>query len=118
MSAGSLMQLVALGAQDRFLTSNNRSNITFFKQQYNKFTNVAYEYDTTKLTESNDLPKCILCNCISNNGKELFTTLCNHIFHKKCINKHMNTFFDNYYHCPECHINIDTSSEHIFTIQI
>ena len=55
---GGLMQLVAIGAQDVFLTGNPQ--ITFFKTVYRRYTNFSKECIAQDFTGSGDTIKCTL----------------------------------------------------------
>ena len=67
---GGLMQLVAYGAQDVYLTGNPQ--ITFFKVVYRRHTNFAMESIEQTFNGSADFGKKVTCT-ISRNGDYLQT---------------------------------------------
>ena len=65
MSGGGLMQLVAYGAQDVYLTANPQ--VTFFKQLYRRHSNFAMESIEQTFNGVANFGKRVLCT-ISRNG--------------------------------------------------
>ena len=103
---GGLMQLVAYGAHDIFLSGTPK--ITFFKMKYRRHTNFA-PTSLTEVINDNLSPNnqsiiitldsisqvsikhlhesCSIClNGLNENKLLIFCTMCRHYFHKACIN--------------------------------
>lgn len=72
---GGLIQLVAIGAQDKYLTSN--PSITFFKTVYKKHTNFSME--TTDEIFSNNVDFGQRCVCVIPRTGDLVADMCLHI---------------------------------------
>ena len=75
---GGLMQLVAYGAQDIYLTGNPQ--ITFFKVVYRRHTNFSMEAIQQTLEGDTDLGKTVSCT-ISRNGDLVYKMYLEHSFH-------------------------------------
>lgn len=67
----------------------------------------------------NDSDRCVICleslkinHCKKNKSKYLFVTLlCEHIFHKNCINKYFKEKKDNLITCPICRDLVKESND-------
>jgi len=95
MVSGGLMQLIAYGAQDLYLTGN--SQITFFKTIYRKHTKLAnnieeeefckYIYDKYESFQDKDKynqTSCPICCEEYYLADDIVIWGCQHIYHKKC----------------------------------
>ena len=118
MPNGGLMQLVAYGAQDMYLTGNPA--ITFFDAGYRRHTNfsendyidiprdVKKQHSELCLVDHYTLDRiyeedcCAICLDEFKVKDEVHQTLCNHIFHFKCMSKLINSNHQCTYRCPLC----------------
>jgi hypothetical protein len=125
MVGGGLMQLVAYGAQDAYLTENPQ--ISFFNTIYRRHTefllNKSYESeieDCTYIYKKYELFKdkynqnvCPICHDEYNSNDDIVIWGCQHIYHKFCHHEHIKScpvcrhdepynFSDNIYETIEC----------------
>jgi hypothetical protein len=139
MSSGGLMQLVAYGAQDIYLTGDPETvfrrvvdsviNRRFFKSKYLPKNENKEKYK--EITDNLQNKECCICleNCadivsstcneftiactVPNSGEFIKLLCCGHIFHDKCIEQWMeqSTYHSsNFNKCPLCRAYIKNGS--------
>jgi hypothetical protein len=108
--SGGLINLVAYGAQDVYLTGN--PNITFFNTHYRRHSSFANEtiqkhkhidlnytsYNTNMSSE------CAICLSEYDLESLVHVTRCNHMFHHECLRNYLENIeqHHDFYKCPLC----------------
>lgn len=105
MSAGGLMQLVAYGAQDIYLTNNPQTTFdNMTRIRYSTFVpRIQTQLECHAAIKSNYCPIC--CDNIEINDK-IHTTICSHTYHHQCLSKYVEHLNKSNYNCPLCRTEI------------
>ena len=114
---GGLMQLVAYGAQDVYLTSNRpvetfqaiNRRVSRSARLHSRYTKAkSLKLKPTKYYEEIDKKINDDCSiCINELDNNVVKTKCNHFYHKDCINELINHGHDK---CPYCRNELEYSN--------
>lgn len=106
---GSLLKLVAMGAQDHYLSNNPQ--ITFFNHTFSRHTNFAFENKFIEY-QSDNSSEIVLngedCSICLEKIEIAHKTECGHIFCKSCIEE----WYKRNSTCPLCRKKITHSNHH------
>ena len=118
--SGGLLQLVAYGAQDIYLTGN--PSITYFNVQYRRNTSFKEMpspkhicLDFTPYSAEIVAYECAICLSDFDLTSQVHITKCNHVYHHGCLYSYIECIGPHNleYKCPLCRTSLDIITQNL-----